>query len=178
MVEFEEQTREQSVREVASKMMIAARTAPKTKGADVLEIATFTGQEVEQIAAKMKELGPKLNKMFFLRDADNILASDAVVVIGANIKIAGLDCGLCGFETCADKLSLADAPCAFNAVDLGIAVGSAVSMAADCRVDNRVMYSVGVAIKELKMLRNSSVILAIPISSTGKNLFFDRPSSK
>lgn len=174
MIEFEEIIREKSVKDVASKMMIAARTAPKTKGVDVLEVATFTGQEVEQIAAKMKELGPKLNKMFFLRDADNILAAEALVVIGANIKIAGLDCGLCGFKTCADKLSLTEAPCAFNAVDLGIAVGSAVSVAADCRVDNRVMYSVGVAIKELNMLKNSSVILAIPISCKGKNIFFDR----
>ena len=36
-----------------------------------------------------------------------------------------------------------DVPCAFNSIDVGIAVGSACATAADLRLDTRVMYSAG-----------------------------------
>jgi uncharacterized ferredoxin-like protein len=59
--------------------------------------------------------------------------------------------------------------------DLGIAIGSAVSVAADHRVDNRVMYSIGKAAKELKLLgEEASIIFGIPLSASGKSPFFDR----
>ncbi|MDE7092874.1 MAG: ferredoxin domain-containing protein, partial [Muribaculaceae bacterium] len=67
------------------------------------------------------------------------------------------------------------APCAFNAVDTGIAVGSAVSVAADMRVDTRVMYSIGVAAMNLRLLgENVDLIFGIPLSCSSKNPFFDR----
>jgi glycerol-3-phosphate dehydrogenase subunit C len=46
-------------------------------------------------------------------------------------------------------MTKARARCAFNSHDLGIAVGSAVSIAADFHADNRVMYSLGKAAVEL-----------------------------
>ncbi len=84
-------------------------------------------------------------------------------------------CGLCGFEDCKSKMKVPNAPCAFNAIDLGIAVGSAVSIAADSRVDSRVMYSVAMAALELKILGDlHKVLLGIPICISSKNPFFDR----
>ena len=59
-------------------------------------------------------------------------------------------------------------------IDLGIALGSAVSIAADYRVDNRIMYSIGKAAAEMKYADDSVVWHGIPISISGKNIFFDR----
>ena len=54
---------------------------------------------------------------------------------------AGLTvCGFCGFDSCASA-DASGARCAFNMIDLGIAVGSAAAAAADDRVDSRVLYS-------------------------------------
>ena len=60
-------------------------------------------------------------------------------------------------------------------MDLGIAIGSAVSMAADARVDNRVMFSVGRAAMEMKLLGDRvSQMVGIPLCVSGKSPFFDR----
>lgn len=176
MIIREEIVRTERLHEVALGMMIAARTAPKAKGVDVLQIAMFEGDDIRHLSRKMKELAEPLGKMFFMRDADNILQAGAVVLIGAKIKPAGLNCGYCGFPTCAVKEELQDVPCAFNSIDLGIAIGSAVSFAADSRVDSRVMYSVGEAVRRLGVMKECNQIIGIPISCTGKSPFFDRPS--
>jgi len=63
--------------------------------------------------------------------------------------------------------------CIWHAVDLGIALASAAKMAADLNVDNRLMYSVGVAAKAQNIIE-ADVIIGIPISATGKNIYFDR----
>ena len=66
-------------------------------------------------------------------------------------------------------------PCTFNTGDLGIAIGSAVSVAMDHRVDNRIMYTVGQAAMELRLLGDDvPVIYGIPLSISSKNPFFDR----
>ncbi len=65
--------------------------------------------------------------------------------------------------------------CAFNSIDLGIAVGSAISIAADFHVDNRVMYSIGKASMDLGFFgKDVKQALGIPLSVTGKSPFFDR----
>jgi uncharacterized ferredoxin-like protein len=59
--------------------------------------------------------------------------------------------------------------------DLGIAVGSAVSVAADHRIDNRVMFSVGRAALKLGLLPDDVVnCYGIPLSISSKSIFFDR----
>ena len=69
----------------------------------------------------------------------------------------------------------AGANCALKITDLGIAVGSAVSVAADHRFDNRVMFSVGKAAIALKYLpEDVRVAYGIPLSASGKSKFFDR----
>ena len=174
---FEEGTRKNALLEVAKKMMTAARTAPKGHGTDNLVIAVAERDQVEIIAAKMKDMVKEgVAAAFFVRDADNILQSDTLVLIGTRIKSIGLkNCGLCGFKNCEEKNQYPDHPCAFNTGDLGIAIGSAVSAATDARVDNRIMFSVGKAVKALNLLGDEvKIIYGIPLSSTGKSPFFDR----
>jgi uncharacterized ferredoxin-like protein len=66
-------------------------------------------------------------------------------------------------------------PRAFNTGDLGIALGSAVSVALEHRVDNRVMYTVGMAVRNLKLLgKDIKICYGVPLSATEKNIFFDR----
>ena len=59
-------------------------------------------------------------------------------------------------------------------MDLGIAVGSAVKTASMLNVDNRIMYRIGVVARKMKLIEGD-VVLGIPLSATGKNIFFDRP---
>jgi uncharacterized ferredoxin-like protein len=60
--------------------------------------------------------------------------------------------------------------------DLHLAAGSAVALAADFRIDNRIMFSVGKAALKAKLLPDDiKIALAIPLSATSKNPFFDRP---
>lgn len=174
---FEQETRNAALTKVAEKMLTAARTAPKGKGKDNITLAIADKDEIKLIAAKMQELAEKgIAPEFYNRDAENILASEVLVLIGTKIKPMGLSyCGLCGFENCAAKEKFPDHPCVFNTGDLGIAVGSAVSVAMDCRVDNRIMYSVGMAVRDMGILgEENKIILGIPLSSTGKSPFFDR----
>ena len=67
-----------------------------------------------------------------------------------------------------------DVPCALNTVDVGIAVGSACAMAADMRVDTRVMFSAGLAAQRMNWLKDCKAVFAIPVSASSKNPFFDR----
>ena len=65
--------------------------------------------------------------------------------------------------------------CSFNAGDLGIAVGSAAAMAADLRIDNRIMYTAGKDAVELGLLGEDVLIAyGLPLAAKGKNPFFDR----
>ena len=78
----------------------------------------------------------------------------------------------CGFPTCASKPS--ETPCALNTIDVGIAIGSACATASDLRVDSRVMFSAGLAAQSLNWLSGCKNVIAIPISCSSKNPFFDR----
>lgn len=161
---------------VAEMMCVAARTAPKACGIDNL-VTGIVSEEAEKVAlaAEMRALGEQLGAPFFLRDADNLMAADACVILGtklARLHIPG--CNLCGFAGC-DANEEAGARCAYNVGDLGIALGSAASVAADHRVDCRIMYTVGLASVRLGLLGEGVEIAhGLPLSIKGKNIFFDR----
>jgi len=178
MILNETKSRHEQVMQVARAMMAAARTAPKGKGVDNLEIVTVEGGDLARLAAKMHDYAEELNRMFFHRDAQNIEASEAVVLIGTRIAALGMDCGMCGYATCAEKNTHQTCPCAFNMNDLGIAVGSASAVAADNRLDSRVMYSVGLSAQRLGMISGCHAVFAIPLACTGKSPFFDRVSTR
>lgn len=172
----EETLRTQTLKQVAGLMLTAARTAPKAKGIDNIQIALVESQTIEMISDKMKEIGENCDNPAFLRDAENILHATIMVIIGTKISTIGLKkCGHCGFENCSEKEKHPNFPCTFNTGDLGIAIGSAVSIAMDNRVDNRIMYTVGHAIIELGLLgKDVKIAYGIPLSSSSKNPFFDR----
>jgi uncharacterized ferredoxin-like protein len=173
----------QGVLEVAKMMLVSARTAPKTGGVDDIITSLVEGEELEQIANAMDNIGEERGIDGFHRDANNVRDSDAVVLIGVrgNKKYA-LDCGACGFDTC-DEFTHADETqgmdfigptCLFKALDLGIALGSAVKTAGVLNVDNRIMYRIGAAAMKLKMLPDATVIMGIPLSAKGKSVYYDR----
>ncbi len=172
MITFEEQIRNENINDIANKLMAAARTAPKARGVDNLVLAVATDDTIVALAEKMKQLAAERNLEFLNRDAENILNSGAVILFGMKISPLGLNCAACGFKACGDKPK--NVPCFFNANDLGIAIGSAVSLASDFRIDSRVMFSVGQAALALNIMPECSMILALPLSVSGKSVFFDR----
>ena len=172
MIQNERDTRHQRVMEAVGQMMTAARTAPKAKGIDIIEIAVVEGSDIQTLSDKTKELGIQKDYKFFLRDAENILLSEAVLLIGTRRQEQALNCGHCGFSACNDKPEAV--PCAINSIDVGIAIGSACAKASDLHLDTRVMFSAGYAAQYLDLLKNCSTVFAIPISASSKNPFFDR----
>jgi uncharacterized ferredoxin-like protein len=174
MIINERNNRRERLIQVANAMMTAARTAPKGKGIDVIEVILLTDETIVELAKAMEAYSEKTGLKFLLRDAENILQSEAIVVIGTALQVQNLNCGYCGFETCNAKNAYPEVPCALNTTDVGIAIGSACAVAADNRVDSRVMFSVGRVVQELGWMPGCSNIYGIPISSTSKNPFFDR----
>ena len=172
MITFEEDIRNENIKDIAKMLMTAARTAPKARGTDNLVLAVATDETIVEIAEKMKQLAVERDMEFLNRDAENILNCGAVVLFGMKISPLGLNCAACGFKTCREKPK--NVPCFFNANDLGIAIGSAASLAADMRVDSRVMFSVGQAVLDLNMMPECSMVLALPLAVKGKSIFFDR----
>ena len=177
MLTNERNTRTERLLQVANEMMTAARTAPKGKGFDIIEVAMATGDTIKLLSNAMLEYGARTGLKFMLRDAENILHAEAIILIGTKQKVHSLNCGYCGFETCEAKNQFPEIPCAINTVDVGIAIGSACSVAADNRVDSRVMFSVGRVAQDLDLLPGCSSIYGIPISCSSKSPFFDRVST-
>ncbi|MFC1517376.1 ferredoxin domain-containing protein [Candidatus Margulisiibacteriota bacterium] len=165
-----------TLKEIAKKMLLAARTAPKGKGIDHTAMAIADGDDIKNLSKKMKEIGEKFEHQAFIRDSENILSAPIVLLLGTKIASLGLKkCGYCGFKNCAEKDKHPKIPCVFNTGDLGIAIGSAASIAMDNRVDNRILYTAGMAAVELGLLgKDIKIAYAFPLSATSKNPFFDR----
>jgi uncharacterized ferredoxin-like protein len=173
-----------AILEAAKLMLISARTAPKSAGIDdVLTIIVY-GEEKDTVVRKMEEMAEERKIEGFRRDAKNVRDSEAVILIGVRgNKSFGLNCGACGYESCKEfddaKKKFGEdffgPTCLFKALDLGIALGSAVKTASLLNVDNRVMYRVGTAALKLNLLPEATVVMGIPVSAKGKNICFDRP---
>jgi uncharacterized ferredoxin-like protein len=175
VMKYEESGLEKKAAYVISDMMaLAAKTAPKGRGSDNITTLVLDGEEKDTLADEMREIAKSTGAAFFERDAGNIDRSHLVVLIGAKNNPVGLDCGFCGFHNCAELIR-SGGRCAFNITDLGIAIGSAVSVAANHRIDNRVMFSAGKAAINLKIFPEEvTLCFGIPLSSGSKSIFFDR----
>jgi uncharacterized ferredoxin-like protein len=162
---------------VAYFMAAASRTAPKTRGVDNVVIAAIDDTATRnRVIKKMKEIAKRDERPSMARDAKSIANSPVLIVIGVKANAAGLNCSFCGFGTC-DELEKSGGTCAYNSIDLGIAMCSAAEVANHFHIDNRVMYSIGKACLELRMFGPEvKQALGIPLSITGKNPFFDRKS--
>lgn len=164
--------RHAQVIDVARRMMTAIRTAPKAKGNDLIETVLVEGDDLKRLSDAMLALYNETSRPVYQRDAANILQGDAIVLAGIRQQPMGLNCGHCGYPSCAAKPE--QSPCAFNSIDVGIAIGSACSIAADCRVDTRTLFSAGMGAMRLNLLPGCGQVLAIAVSATSKNPFFDR----
>lgn len=160
---------------VAKLMATAARTAPKGMGIDNIETLILEGDDKDELIGELNKIHEETGEDFYRRDGENVRSSVCVLLIGVkNSPVQLTNCGNCGFKDCAEMTG-AGANCAFNITDLGIAVGSAVSVAADHRVDNRVFFSGGRAATRLGLMpKNVRVCYAIPLSAHGKSVYHDR----
>lgn len=134
MIINERETRKEYMLEAAKQIMLAARTAPKGKGVDIIEIITLSDEDIDAVSEELLRLAEKTGMKFLIRDSENIQSADAMIVIGTRQAPQGLNCAYCGYATCAEKPQ--DTPCAINSIDVGIAIGSACAKAADLRVDS------------------------------------------
>ena len=162
---------------VVELMALAARTAPKAKGVDNLVVVAVRAKAKDELAAEMRRILKEDGGLpHFERDAGNVDKSPVVLLLGQRVKPLGpKPCGYCGYKDCEENIKNSGL-CAMSIGDLGIAIGSAVSVAAAHHVDNRVMFSAGKAALNLKLFDDSQVCIAygIPLSVSGKSPFFDR----
>lgn len=169
----------EALRVAAQLMSLSARTAPKATGKDFVSTMILSGEVLERLADEMVAYGKASGKKNFDRDGENVRNSGAVLLLGLkDPEAAGLNCGACGYSSCAElkkrKGSEFDGPlCAWRLLDLGIATGSAVKTASMLNVDNRIMYRIGVVAKKMGLLEDD-IVLGIPLSATGKSIYFDR----
>jgi uncharacterized ferredoxin-like protein len=175
----------ESLEFLAKVILTAARTAPKGKGIDDIVTCLLSQEEKTELAEKMEELGRIKDIKFLFRDAQNVRDADSIILIGLKSSgTSGLNCGACGFATCKEMLEYEKVQkeflgpqCAIKYLDLGIAVGSAAAKAKDLCIDNRILYSAGGAACYFKMI-DSDIAMGIPLSIKGKNIFFDRKSTR
>lgn len=164
-------------------IVIAARTAPKSGGKDDIFTSILDEKDKEAVAAKMEEIAKDREIDWIERDAGNVRASELVMLLGVRgTKQYGLNCGACGYPNC-DVFEKAlkkvgddftGPTCLFKALDLGIALGSAVKTASILNIDNRIMYSIGAAARRLNLMPDATIIIGIPLSVKGKNIYVDR----
>jgi uncharacterized ferredoxin-like protein len=178
-----EKGEKEAILEVAKLMLASARTAPKTAGIDDILTLIVYGEEKDAIAEKMNEIGEERKIDGFKRDAKNVKDSEAIVLIGVRgNKSLGINCGACGCKDCKEfegaqkqvGQDFTGPTCLFKALDLGIALGSAVKIASLLNIDNRIMYRIGTAALKLNLMPEATVAMGIPLSAKGKNIYFDR----
>ena len=166
------------LRLVADLMCIAARTAPKSAGQDFVVTAVVEGQTCHELGEAMIRYGQESGKPNFDRDGKNMLASPIAVLIGIkDARPLGINCGACGSAECIKPNQLEaefkGPQCAFRLLDMGIALGSAVKTAGMLNVDNRIMYRVGFIARKMGLI-DADYVMGIPLSVTGKSIYFDR----
>lgn len=175
MIERRNDAEREAAMRVAQDMVAAAITAPKGCGLDNVDALVISGEDKDVLSAHMRDIAGETGEDFYERDANNVDNSHCVVIIAAlDNPIQLTNCGYCGFPNCKENRK-AGASCAFNITDAGIAVGSAVAVAADRRMDNRVMFSAGKAALRMNLFPvGTKVCYGIPLSTSSKSIFFDR----
>ena len=183
-----QQAEAEAILTAAKLIMAAITTSPKTRGVSTISSALIQGEEIERLAKAMEDhfvrKGSRLD--VFTRDAQNIRQSAGVLLVGVRgTKPKKLEnfqnCGACGYPTCAQLIRAEKKTgedyigplCAFQVMDLGIAMGVAAKMAGELNIDNRMMYTAGAAAMNLGFLE-ADMIIALPLSISEKNIFFDR----
>ncbi len=187
----------EGLRQVAKLCAISAITAPKSGGQLFLKgakpfIETVIVEDratLSRLAEWLRERGKKLRQPIWYRDADAADKLDLVLFIGlAKWYPPTYDCGACGFATCAEFLRAREhnkptgsddwefpgPVCQIRCVDLGVAVGSAAKTASLNNIDARCQTRIAAAARHLDIIE-SDLAVALSMSVTHKNIFFDKP---
>ncbi|NWF56421.1 MAG: hypothetical protein HXY45_16670 [Syntrophaceae bacterium] len=182
------QAEQEAVLTAARLIMAAVTTSPKTRGVSSISSVLIQGEEKDRLALAMEEQFSKKGRRLesFPRDAQNIRRSAAALLIGVKGTLPKkpenpLNCGACGYSSCAQFIraekkrgeDFTGPLCAFQVMDLGIALGVAAKMAAEFNIDNRILYTAGAAAMTLGLLE-ADMIVVLPLSISEKNIFFDR----
>lgn len=176
MIRPGEDAEKKTIMRVADAMATAIKTAPKGHGLDDVVAIIIDGEDKDRVSDEMRNVYKTKGYGFFLRDARVVEKATCMVLVGAKKKKTGLGdmCGLCGFENCIEN-GRAGARCSIVLTDLGIAMGSAVSIAADNRIDNRVLFSAGKAAMNIDIFDGKvDLCYGIPLYSGSKSVYFDR----
>lgn len=179
MIITAEEAEEQAILSTAKQMMAAIHTAPKGCGMDKVKTIALTGSDKDCLADEMMKINAETGLEFFKRDSENVRNSALVILVGVPDSPLGMPhCGICGFTDCAAN-RVAGGRCIFTSADLGIALGSAVSLASSQDIDSRIFYSIGKAAMRLHSLGDKVTnIFGIALSVSSKNIFFDRGPRK
>lgn len=184
----------EAVREAAKIIGISIRTAPKSAGVDDIAYKILSDSEKKDITAEIKRFCRLLQRgraedekraieLDWYSDAGAVAKSDCLILIGVKGRNPlGMNCGGCGFKDCKEFLKAVPPEtihmpgpfCSFKLLDLGIALSSAAKAASGLGIDNRIMYRAGLAGYRLGLLKGYSPIMALPLSASGKNIYFDR----
>ncbi|WP_459129117.1 ferredoxin domain-containing protein [Guggenheimella bovis] len=161
--------------EMAATQLIArAKTAPKAAGKDSLVYRLAEKEDIKALQEEIVRLGIESDTPYFIRDAENLNSIQTIVLVGTKDQTRGVpQCGYCGFGDCKNKMKN-KGRCAYDLIDLGIALGSALSLAQTLGIDNRVMFTLGKAALSLGWMENCYAAFGIPLSISEKNIFFDR----
>jgi len=176
----------QTIETVINLMAASAITAPKAGGKDCLEIVAITEvDDLHKIADEMRKYAHNSSKEnYWHRDAANAEKCQGLLLIGlAGAVTAGYDCGGCGYATCKEfedsrqlkdfEMGYTGPHCIMRMMDIGVALSSAAKQASLLNIDNRVQQRVGAAARALGYI-NCEVAMGIPISISGKSIFYDR----
>ncbi len=186
----------EAITNVARLCAVAAMTAPKSGGQlflkgskPFIETTIVSDKEtLRKLAAWLRERGRKVKNPIFFRDADTAEKVDLILFIGLKEWYPPMyDCGACGYGTCEEFLRSTHAHrgeaskdweflgpiCQLRCIDLGIAVGSAAKLAGMNNIDARCQTRVAAAARHLGIIK-SDLAVALSMSVTHKNIFFDR----
>jgi len=168
---------EQALIHVAELMALSARTAPKARGEDFLDIMVLTGPELQKLGKAMLKFGERVNDMDYERDGMCVCNSTACLLVSVRdpIKKKGTPKGKEGRKGSSKGDFYDESERVKRYLDLGIALGSAAKTASIHNADCRIMWHAGEVAGALGMM-DGMVIIGIPIAAHGKNIFFDRDS--
>ena len=158
------------IRQVAELMAISARTAPKAKGEDFIDIKILSGKQLKRLGKAMLDHAKKAKEPMWKRDGTCVMRSEAVLLIGIRDPVTRK--AKAAKDTVKGDV-FAENERARRFIDLGIALGSAAKTASILNVDNRIMWRAGEMARRIGILK-SYVVIGIPLSASGKNIFFDR----
>lgn len=194
--------RQTIVDQVAGQLAMTAMTAPKSGGKLInegkpvfLEITYVNDRDtIDRLVEWMRQWGTthKAQDAYWLRDAESAQRMQGIVFIGLlHAYPPNYDCGACGYATCNEFLAetrelkkkakedstfeFLGPHCTMRAIDLGVAVGSAAKLSGILGADTRCQTRIAAAARKLGIIE-ADLAVALSISGTHKNIFFDIPA--